>query len=112
MELGFSASFASLLLAVLLFPELPHSQDADHLATEPATVAQQLPAEQKHPRSPRQGNYHNIVPRTPPFYDPGDYFKVVDCRRTGGVCQEFCYYMETQMGYCSEKKDSCCVRHQ
>ncbi|KAB0373677.1 hypothetical protein FD755_015336, partial [Muntiacus reevesi] len=36
-------------------------------------------------------------------------FKVVRCTKGNGKCQKFCNYMEFQLGYCSKKKDACCL---
>ncbi|CAI9171593.1 unnamed protein product [Rangifer tarandus platyrhynchus] len=43
------------------------------------------------------------------FPDADSGFKVVRCTKGDGKCQKFCNYMEFQLGYCSKKKDACCL---
>ncbi|XP_051685645.2 sperm-associated antigen 11B-like [Oryctolagus cuniculus] len=110
MEPGFFPSIAIFLLVALLFPELPSAQHTSFPSPEFYTEPWQPPAEQRYPLSERQENDYGILPRTPPFYEPEESFKVVNCKRNEGYCQEFCNYLETQIGYCSRKKDACCLR--
>ncbi|KAM5276926.1 sperm-associated antigen 11B-like [Hipposideros larvatus] len=51
-----------------------------------------------------------LLPHTPPYKEPVPDFKVVNCRKTKGQCQEYCNYMETQIGYCAKKQYACCLR--
>uniref|UniRef100_A0A667FGA7 Beta-defensin-like domain-containing protein n=1 Tax=Lynx canadensis TaxID=61383 RepID=A0A667FGA7_LYNCA len=51
----------------------------------------------------------HILPRTPPYEEPEPDFKVVNCKKSEGYCQEYCNYMETQVGYCFKKKYACCL---
>ncbi|XP_006864485.1 PREDICTED: sperm-associated antigen 11A-like [Chrysochloris asiatica] len=49
-------------------------------------------------------------PRTPPFPEEDTGLKIIICKKSDGhFCQKYCNYLETQMGYCSEKKDACCA---
>ncbi|XP_020006990.1 sperm-associated antigen 11B-like [Castor canadensis] len=103
--------FTSLLLVTLLFPGLSSVWSLKHSGTEDShDLKEESPREETN-RSPL---LHHLVkryllPRTPPFHEPEPNFKIVNCRRSEGFCQEYCNYMETQVGYCSKKKDPCCL---
>ncbi|XP_032128247.1 uncharacterized protein LOC116545957 isoform X1 [Sapajus apella] len=105
-------SFASLLLVALLFPGSSQARYADHLATAaPRELGEGAPGQG---RNGSQLSHHPmkrelLPPRTPPYQEPPSDLKVVDCKRSEGFCQEYCNYMETQVGYCSKKKDACCL---
>ncbi|XP_062956536.1 sperm-associated antigen 11B-like [Cynocephalus volans] len=105
--------FASLLLVAQLFPGMSRAPFVNHSGTEA-------------PRGPTEGSpgrgtngshllHHQVKrshlppPRTPPFQEPESDFKIINCLRSEGFCQEYCNYMETQVGYCSKKKDACCL---
>ncbi|XP_063462723.1 sperm-associated antigen 11B isoform X1 [Pan paniscus] len=105
-------SVTSLLLVALLFPGSSQARHVNHSATEALGELRE--------RAPGQGtNGFQLLrqavkrdllpPRTPPYQEPASDLKVVDCRRSEGFCQEYCNYMETQVGYCSKKKDACCL---
>ncbi|XP_028336772.1 sperm-associated antigen 11B-like [Physeter macrocephalus] len=102
---------ATLLLVVLFFPGLSRVTYADQQDTEG-------------PRGPKEGSpgrgtrgshplrhqvERRLLPRTPPFPDIEPDFKVVNCKRGDGRCQKYCNYMELQLGYCSKKKEACCL---
>uniref|UniRef100_G1QHV3 Beta-defensin-like domain-containing protein n=1 Tax=Nomascus leucogenys TaxID=61853 RepID=G1QHV3_NOMLE len=103
---------ASLLLVALLFPGSSQARHVNHSATEALRELGE--------GAPGQGTngsqllHHPVKqdllpPRTPPYQEPASDLKVVDCKRSEGFCQEYCNYMETQVGYCSKKKDACCL---
>uniref|UniRef100_A0A8C2W714 Beta-defensin-like domain-containing protein n=1 Tax=Chinchilla lanigera TaxID=34839 RepID=A0A8C2W714_CHILA len=101
---------ASLLLVPLLFPGLPRAHTLGHAGTE----APSNPQEGSSGQGTNGSLLHHRVkrylpPRTPPYAEPEPNFKIVDCMRSEGYCQEFCNFMETQVGYCSAKKDACCL---
>nr|KAF6460504.1 hypothetical protein HJG59_011419 [Molossus molossus] len=50
-----------------------------------------------------------LLPRTPPYREAGPDYKVVNCRASEGLCQEYCNYMEIQLGLCYNAKDACCL---
>ncbi|PNJ01971.1 SPAG11A isoform 7 [Pongo abelii] len=105
-------SVASLLLVALLLPGSSQARHVNHSATDALGELRE--------RAPGQGtNRFQLLrhpvkrdllpPRTPPYQEPESDLKVVDCKRSEGFCQEYCNYMETQVGYCSKKKDACCL---
>ncbi|XP_045391586.1 sperm-associated antigen 11B-like [Lemur catta] len=99
--------FASLLLVALLFPGPSGARYVNPSGTAgPRELAEGSPG----PSSRRQVKRYVLPPRTPPYEEPEPNFYVVNCKRSEGYCQEFCNYMETQVGYCSKKKDACCLR--
>nr|XP_014712873.2 sperm-associated antigen 11-like [Equus asinus] len=101
----------ALLLMALLFPG---SARASYV-NQQGTKGPREPREE----SPRRGTSRAhmfrllvedyLLPRTPPYEDPEPDFKIVNCKRSEGYCQEYCNYMEVQVGYCSKKKDACCL---
>uniref|UniRef100_A0A2K6GX87 Beta-defensin-like domain-containing protein n=2 Tax=Propithecus coquereli TaxID=379532 RepID=A0A2K6GX87_PROCO len=106
MKQPFRPPFASLLLVALLFPGSSGTQYVNHSGTEgPREFEKGSPGHSAHRRVKR----YILPPRTPPYQEPEPDFQVVNCRRSEGYCQEYCNYMETQVGYCSKKKDACCL---
>ncbi|XP_006161304.1 sperm-associated antigen 11 isoform X2 [Tupaia chinensis] len=102
------------LFAVLLFlaPELPRARFVNHFGIEVTTE----PGKESPGRGTNGSHllHHHVKrgflpPRTPPYPEPELDFKVVNCKRSEGFCQEYCNYLETQVGYCSKKKDACCL---
>nr|XP_058905472.1 sperm-associated antigen 11B-like [Kogia breviceps] len=102
---------ATLLLVVLFFPGLSRVTHADQQDTEgPKGPKQGSPGHgTKGSRLLRHQVEHRLLPRTPPLPDIEPDFKVVNCKRGDGRCQKYCNYMEVQLGYCSKKKDACCL---
>ncbi|XDB65317.1 PREDICTED: sperm-associated antigen 11-like [Capra hircus] len=104
---------STLLLVVLLFPGLSGVTHANHQDPEGPRKQEESPGRgtnRSHPLHHQVKRY--LVPREPPFpvytdTEPG--FKVVRCTKGDGKCQKFCNYMEFQLGYCSKKKDACCL---
>ncbi|XP_054576318.1 sperm-associated antigen 11B-like [Eptesicus fuscus] len=100
----------ALLLVALLFPGLCEARHASQGGAEDTRAPRD---EALRPgTNDSQGLHHPgkryLVPLTPPAdYETG--FKVVNCRKSEGLCQEYCNYMEIQVGYCSERKDACCL---
>ncbi|XP_060237319.1 sperm-associated antigen 11B-like [Meriones unguiculatus] len=47
--------------------------------------------------------------RTCPLSMPEPNYQTFNCKRREGFCQDYCNLMETQVGYCSKKKDACCI---
>nr|XP_019612538.1 PREDICTED: sperm-associated antigen 11-like [Rhinolophus sinicus] len=94
-----------LLLVSLLFPGLSWARYVSQEGTED-------------PEAPAEGTIvshllrHQVkrylFPHTPPYEEPAPDFKVVNCRKSKGQCQEYCNYMETQLGYCAKKIYVCC----
>ncbi|XP_003803643.1 sperm-associated antigen 11-like [Otolemur garnettii] len=106
MKQQFLPPFTSLLLVVLLFSGLSGTQYVDHSSTEgPRELGEQSPGHSSH----QQVKRYVLPPRTPPYQEPEPDFKVVNCKKSEGYCQKYCNYMETQVGYCSKKKDACCL---
>ncbi|KAL0612886.1 Sperm-associated antigen 11 [Plecturocebus cupreus] len=113
MRRRFLVSFASLLLVALLCPGSSQARYVNHSAM----VALRELGE----GAPGQGTNGSqlsqypvkrdlLPPRTPPYQEPPSDLKVVDCKRSEGFCQEYCNYMETQVGYCSEKTPAVYIR--
>ncbi|XP_030664981.1 uncharacterized protein LOC115830426 isoform X2 [Nomascus leucogenys] len=103
---------ASLLLVALLFPGSSQARHVNHSATEALRELGEGAPEQGTNGS--QLLHHPVKqdllpPRTPPYQEPASDLKVVNCKRSEGFCEEYCNYMETQVGYCSKKKDACCL---
>ncbi|XP_055272217.1 sperm-associated antigen 11B-like [Moschus berezovskii] len=101
---------STLLLVVLLFPGLSRVIRAKHQDPEGPRKQEESPGRGRnmsHPLHHQVKRY--LVPRTPPFPDTEPGFKVVRCMKEGGKCQTFCNYMEFQLGYCSKKKEACCL---
>ncbi|XP_066239609.1 sperm-associated antigen 11B-like [Saccopteryx leptura] len=101
----------ALLLVALLFPGFPRAQHANHEATggpsAPKEESHGPETHRSHGLRHREKRYY--LPRTPPYKDPEPYFNVVNCKRNEGRCQEYCNYMEVQIGYCIKTKDACCL---
>ncbi|XP_047405526.1 sperm-associated antigen 11B-like [Sciurus carolinensis] len=107
----FHPPLISLLLVALLFPGLPRALSVNYSGTE-------VPSDPKG-GTPGRGadgspvRHHHVKrlfePRTPPYMEPEPAFKVVNCKKSEGFCQEYCNYLEIQVGYCSKKKDACCL---
>ncbi|XP_012616387.1 sperm-associated antigen 11B isoform X1 [Microcebus murinus] len=96
---------ASLLLVALLFPGSSRTRHVNYSSTEGfREPGEGSPGHSSHHRVKR----YILPPRTPPYQEPGPDFQVVNCKKREGYCQEYCNYMETQVGYCSKKKDACC----
>ncbi|XP_055154454.1 sperm-associated antigen 11B-like isoform X1 [Symphalangus syndactylus] len=103
---------ASLLLVALLFPGSSQARHVNHSATEALRELGEGAPEQGTNGS--QLLHHPVKqdllpPRTPLYQEPASDLKVVNCKRSEGFYQEYCNYMETQVGYCSKKKDACCL---
>ncbi|XP_026364275.1 sperm-associated antigen 11A [Ursus americanus] len=104
----------SLLLVALMSPGQSRAGNVNHQGTEglrePRESREESPGQGKngspllHHQEKRQ-----LLPRTPPYPEPEPDFKVVDCKKSEGYCQEYCNYMETQVGYCFKKKYACCL---
>ncbi|XP_004440630.1 PREDICTED: sperm-associated antigen 11-like isoform X2 [Ceratotherium simum simum] len=100
-----------LLLLALLFPGLSRARYINQQGTE----GPREPKEESHGQGTNESHllHHQVkrylLPRTPPFEEPEPDFKIVNCRRSEGYCQEYCNYMEVQVGYCSKRKDACCL---
>ncbi|XP_015999281.2 sperm-associated antigen 11B [Rousettus aegyptiacus] len=96
----------ALLLVALLSPGLSRAGHADHEATErPGTPGQGVNA--SHPLGYQVGRY--LLARTPPYQEPESDFKVVNCKKSKGQCQQYCNYMEVPLGYCFKKSKMCCL---
>ncbi|XP_059537106.1 sperm-associated antigen 11B-like [Myotis daubentonii] len=101
----------ALLLVVLLFPGLCGTRHVSQGGTEGPRAPKDealTPGTNDSQRLHHPGKRY-LVPLTPPLADYGTGFKVVNCRKSEGHCQEYCNYMEIQVGYCSERKDACCL---
>ncbi|KFO38048.1 sperm-associated antigen 11B [Fukomys damarensis] len=101
---------AGLLLAALLFPGLSGAHALGHAGIEPPRIPQEASSQ----RGANGSLLHHqmkryLPPRTPPYPEPEPDFKIVSCQRSEEHCQEFCNFMEIQVGYCSKKKDPCCM---
>uniref|UniRef100_A0A671FDH5 Beta-defensin-like domain-containing protein n=1 Tax=Rhinolophus ferrumequinum TaxID=59479 RepID=A0A671FDH5_RHIFE len=95
-----------LLFVVLLFPGLSWARYVSQEGTEDPKA----PAEGTNgSHLLRQQVKRYVFPHTPPYEEPAPDFKVVNCRKSKGQCQEYCNYMETQLGYCAKKKNACCL---
>ncbi|XP_077648610.1 sperm-associated antigen 11B-like [Urocitellus parryii] len=107
----FCAPFVSLLLVALLLPGSPRALSVNSSGTEVPSGPQEGAPGQGANGSPVV--HHQVrryfQPRTPPFLEPEPALKVVNCKKAEGLCQEYCNYLETQVGYCSKKKDACCL---
>ncbi|XP_037669153.1 sperm-associated antigen 11-like isoform X2 [Choloepus didactylus] len=115
----FLPPFASLLLVGLLFPGLSRAKYVNYESTEvPRESREESPRQRtkesylvhhqvKRGSHPLKRNY--LPPRTPPYEDLEPDFKIINCKKSEGFCQEYCNFMESQVGYCSKKKDACCV---
>ncbi|XP_032269147.1 sperm-associated antigen 11B-like [Phoca vitulina] len=106
--------FVSLLLVTLMLPGLSRAGNVNHQGTEglrgPRQSREESSAQGKNgsPLLHHQEKRY-VLPRTPPYPEPEPDFKVVDCKKSEGYCQEYCNYMETQVGYCFKKKYVCCL---
>uniref|UniRef100_H0WBF1 Beta-defensin-like domain-containing protein n=1 Tax=Cavia porcellus TaxID=10141 RepID=H0WBF1_CAVPO len=110
MEPLFFPLSASLLLAALPLPGFPGA----HILGDADMEVLSSPQEGSSGQGTNRSLLHHLVkrympPRTPPYPEPEPNFKIVNCRRSEGYCQEFCNFMEVQVGYCSAKKDACCL---
>ncbi|NP_001165015.1 sperm-associated antigen 11B isoform X1 [Canis lupus baileyi] len=101
----------SFLLVALMFPGPSRARNINHQGTEgPREPWEESPGQGKneshllHHREKRR-----LLPRTPPYLEPEPDFKIVNCKKSEGYCQEYCNYMETQVGYCLKKKYACCL---
>ncbi|XP_052018154.1 sperm-associated antigen 11B-like isoform X2 [Apodemus sylvaticus] len=111
MNPGLLPSLASLLLVALLFPGLASASSINHLVTEPPSFPKdEFPAQGVNGSQLLHHRVKRLPPRSPPYNDPGPNYQIVNCRRSEGHCQEYCNFMETQVGYCSKKKEACCLR--
>uniref|UniRef100_A0A2K5X4D9 Uncharacterized protein n=1 Tax=Macaca fascicularis TaxID=9541 RepID=A0A2K5X4D9_MACFA len=102
--------FTSLLLVALLFPGLSQARHVNHSATEALRELRE--------GATGQGTNGSQLPRHPLMLDfffnaeVESDLRIVDCKRSEGFCQEYCNYLETQVGYCSKKKERravCCL---
>uniref|UniRef100_A0A8C6W345 Sperm associated antigen 11B n=1 Tax=Nannospalax galili TaxID=1026970 RepID=A0A8C6W345_NANGA len=111
MKRRFFPSFASLLLAALMIPGLSRAPSVNYLATEPSSDPNEgSPGQETNwSRSLHRQVKRYLPPRTPPYHEPEPNYKIVDCRKSEGRCQEYCNFMEMQVGYCSKKKEACCL---
>ncbi|XP_060027899.1 sperm-associated antigen 11B-like [Erinaceus europaeus] len=108
----FCSSSSSLFLVVLvLFPALPRAKYADHPGTGGFREdSSRQGANGSHFLHQQVKRY--LLPITPPFLEIESDLKVVNCKKSEGFCQDYCNYMETQVGYCVHKKYACCLhRH-
>uniref|UniRef100_A0A8C9PP85 Beta-defensin-like domain-containing protein n=1 Tax=Spermophilus dauricus TaxID=99837 RepID=A0A8C9PP85_SPEDA len=105
----FCAPFVSLLLVALLFPGSPRALSVNSSGSEVPSGPQEGAPGQGANGSPAVRHQVKLLPRTPPFLEPEPALKVVNCKKAEGLCQEYCNYLETQVGYCSKKKDACCL---
>ncbi|XP_036268310.1 sperm-associated antigen 11B [Pipistrellus kuhlii] len=101
----------ALLLVALLFPGLCEARHESQGGTEGIRAPRD---EALRPGTNDSRGLHHpgkryLVPLTPRVVDYGSGFKVVNCRKSEGLCQEYCNYMEIQLGYCSKRKDACCL---
>ncbi|XP_045677221.1 sperm-associated antigen 11B-like [Phyllostomus hastatus] len=99
------------LLVALLLPGLSRAgHDNHHDVAGPGAPTEEARAQGTNKSQVfRHQVKRRYLARVPPFPDPEPHFQVVDCQRGEGRCQEYCNYMETQVGYCSKKKEACCV---
>uniref|UniRef100_A0ABK0LVM5 Sperm associated antigen 11b n=1 Tax=Rattus norvegicus TaxID=10116 RepID=A0ABK0LVM5_RAT len=104
-------SFVSLLLAALLLPAGSSSASSiNHLVTEPPSSPQdEFPAQGGNGSGLLHHRVKRFPPRTPPYHEPGPNYQIVNCKKNEGFCQKYCNFMETQVGYCSKKKEACCL---
>ncbi|XP_045853425.1 sperm-associated antigen 11B-like [Meles meles] len=110
----FFSAFVNLLLVALMFPGRSRAGNVDHQDTkglrEPRESREESPGQEKIGSPlPHHQEKRYLLPRTPPYPEPELDFKVVDCKKSEGYCQEYCNYMETQVGYCFKKKYVCCL---
>ncbi|XP_049487771.1 sperm-associated antigen 11B-like [Panthera uncia] len=103
--------FPSFLLVALLFPGLSGARNEDLQGTEgPREPREEFPGQGTNgSHLLHHQEKRHILPRTPPYEEPEPDFKVVNCKKSEGYCQEYCNYMETQVGYCFKKKYACCL---
>ncbi|NP_001273422.1 sperm-associated antigen 11B isoform 1 precursor [Mus musculus] len=103
--------FASLLFAALLFPAgLSNASSINHLVTEPPSFPKdEFPARGVNGSQLLHHRVKRLPPRTPPYHEPEPNYQIVNCKKSEGQCQEYCNFMETQVGYCSKKKEPCCL---
>ncbi|XP_047626362.1 sperm-associated antigen 11B-like [Phacochoerus africanus] len=101
----------TLLLVVLLFPGFSRATYANYQGTKgPRELKGEYPGQETNKSHLlRHQVKRYLLPRTPPFQEPEPNFKVINCKRSEGRCQNFCNYMEMQIGYCSKNKDPCCL---
>ncbi|XP_024434479.1 sperm-associated antigen 11B-like [Desmodus rotundus] len=99
------------LLVALLFPGLSRAEYGNHAGV----AGPGMPTEEPRGRGTNESQVfrHQVkrhyLARTPPYQEPIPDFKVVNCQKSEGRCQEYCNYMETQVGYCVKKKEACCL---
>ncbi|XP_025741967.1 sperm-associated antigen 11B-like [Callorhinus ursinus] len=103
--------FVSLLLVTLMCPGLSRAGNVNRQGTEGPRQSREESSAQGKNGSPLLHHQEKryLLPRTPPYPEPEPDFKVVDCKKSEGYCQEYCNYMETQVGYCFKKKYVCCL---
>uniref|UniRef100_A0ABK0LNM1 Beta-defensin-like domain-containing protein n=1 Tax=Rattus norvegicus TaxID=10116 RepID=A0ABK0LNM1_RAT len=103
-------SFVNLLLAALLLPGSSSASSINHLVTEPPSSPQdEFPAQGGNGSGLLHHRVKRFPPRTPPYHEPGPNYQIVNCKKNEGFCQKYCNFMETQVGYCSKKKEACCL---
>uniref|UniRef100_A0A8D2K286 Sperm associated antigen 11B n=1 Tax=Theropithecus gelada TaxID=9565 RepID=A0A8D2K286_THEGE len=103
--------FTSLLLVALLFPGLSQARHVNHSATEALRELREGATGQGTNGSQllRHPVKRALIIRRTPYPEVESDLRIVDCKRSEGFCQEYCNYLETQVGYCSKKKDACCL---
>ncbi|XP_016074625.1 PREDICTED: sperm-associated antigen 11-like [Miniopterus natalensis] len=101
----------ALLLVALLLPGLSRARYVNHEDTE----GTRAPREESHGQGPggshalRHEEKRRLLPRTVPYLEKEADIKVVNCKRSEGKCQEYCNYMEIQVGHCPTAVKVCCV---
>nr|XP_034376517.1 sperm-associated antigen 11B-like isoform X1 [Arvicanthis niloticus] len=105
-------SFASLLLVALLFPAgLSSASSINYQVTEPPSFPKdEFPAQGVNGSQLLHHRVKRFPPHTAPYREPDPNYRIVNCKKSEGHCQEYCNFMETQVGYCSKKKEACCLR--